>query len=472
MAKRAIFSLNVEILSDGDEQIGFFSSRSLLDADIILASPEIDLILYSSEQYGGKPLLSQSLSFRTVEALSHWRIEIKNALEGGKTVFFFLGARNTFYAYTGNKSFSGTGKNRVTTQHVEPHNNYEILPIKLDHLISRSGEKIKALAELGPLTTYWKDFGEHSEYKAYLDKPVGLPILATKSGGKTVGSILSVGKGHLVLLPSLDYDIEELSDYDEETDEYIENEKGKAFTKRLVTALVQVDKALKTRSEVTPPPDWTQDSKFNLESEVALQEEIINITNKIENLNTERTILQEELRKEGSLRDVLFEKGKPLESAIIEALKLFGFEAENYQNDESEFDAVFVSEEGRFIGEAEGRDNKAINIDKLSQLERELQEDFAREEVDEYANGVLFGNAYRFDKPNTRKEFFTTKCLSGAQRSKIALIRTIDLFGPAKYLKENDDKDFAKQCRGAIKTGAGQVVEFPKLPSTKKVKSS
>ena len=132
---------------------------------------------------------------------------------------------------------------------------------------------------------------------------------------------------------------------------------------------------------------------------------------------------------------------------------------------ESEFDVVFTSPEGRFLGEVEGKDNKAVNIDKLSQLERNLQEDFAREEVEEYAKGVLFGNAYRLRLPSERSKFFTKKCISGAKRSKVALVRTPDLFEVAKYLREHNAPAFAQKCREAIMQAEGEVVNFPKVPA-------
>ena len=125
---------------------------------------------------------------------------------------------------------------------------------------------------------------------------------------------------------------------------------------------------------------------------------------------------------------------------------------------------LFFSEEGRFLGEAEGKDNKAINTTKLDQLERELRDDFAREEITEYAKGVLFGNAFRLKELKQRAEFFTKKCISGAKRSKVALIKTPDLFPIAKYLKENSDSDFAKLCRQAIANTEGKIVEFPSIP--------
>ena len=146
---------------------------------------------------------------------------------------------------------------------------------------------------------------------------------------------------------------------------------------------------------------------------------------------------------------------------MVEVLRLFGYSAERFNEGGSEFDAIFVAAEGRFLGEAEGKDNKAINIDKLSQLERNIHEDFSREEVTEYANGVLFGNGYRLLAPEKRQELFTDKCMTGAKRAGVSLIGTPDLFEPARYLVENDDKLYAERCRKAILDGKGTVVKFP-----------
>jgi hypothetical protein len=163
---------------------------------------------------------------------------------------------------------------------------------------------------------------------------------------------------------------------------------------------------------------------------------------------------------------LLFEQGRPLEAVILEALRLLGFDAQPFADGESEFDSVFISPEGRCLGEAEGKDNKPINIDKFSQLERNLQEDFAREDVMDYAKGALFGNAFRLSPLQERGEAFTDKCISAAKRVKAALVRTPDLFAPAKYLKENpSDAEYAKQCREAIFISDGDVVVFPLVPT-------
>jgi len=128
---------------------------------------------------------------------------------------------------------------------------------------------------------------------------------------------------------------------------------------------------------------------------------------------------------------------------------------------------VFTWNGTRFLGEAEGKDTKAINVDKISQLERNLSEDFARDEVTEYARAILFGNAFRLQELSTRGDFFTVKCVSTAIRIKAALVRTPDLFFVARYVKEGGDTAFGAKCIEVIAAAEGAVVVFPTVPSEK-----
>ena len=50
----------------------------------------------------------------------------------------------------------------------------------------------------------------------------------------------------------------------------------------------------------------------------------------------------DELKEEGNLKRLLYYKGTQLESAVIEALKILGFQANNYRDSESEFDGHLV----------------------------------------------------------------------------------------------------------------------------------
>jgi hypothetical protein len=121
---RTIFAVGV-LLPDveGLEVVDVRSDQSLLDADIIVFEPSFDAF-ESVEPYNGKPLLTHYDSTLSGEKISHWRSQIKSAMDAGKTIVFFLAAPQEVYRYTGTRAFSGTGRNRHTTNHVERISSY------------------------------------------------------------------------------------------------------------------------------------------------------------------------------------------------------------------------------------------------------------------------------------------------------------------------------------------------------------
>ena len=214
---------------------------------------------------------------------------------------------------------------------------------------------------------------------------------------------------------------------------------------------------------MTPEPDWASGQSFVLEPERRLRSELLEAERKVEEAQGRLEETQASLREAGQLRALLYEKGKPLENAIVDALTRLGFSAAPYKDAESEFDVVFQSLEGRLLGEAEGKDSKAINVDKLRQLAMNIHEDLQREEVTRPAKGVLFGNGYRLTCPQDREPQFTEKCISAAVSSSTALIPTSELFRAAQYLAAQPDENYASACRAAILSGVG-VVTLPASP--------
>jgi hypothetical protein len=200
-----------------------------------------------------------------------------------------------------------------------------------------------------------------------------------------------------------------------------------------------------------------------LERERQLRVALLESEREVEEAQRRKEELLENLQSAGRLRALLYEKGKPLENAIIEALQLLGFKAEPYKDASSEFDVVFESAEGRLIGEAEGKDNKAVNVDKLRQLAMNIHEDLQRDEVSAPAKGILFGNGYRLLPVSEREPSFTEKCISAARTSATALVATADLFRVVHYLSDQGDPQFATQCREALLNAIGPA-SFPEPP--------
>lgn len=463
MAKRRIFTVGFELPGDEFEYVQFGSDQTLLDADIILFEPTLGDST-SIESYSGKPILAEHSSFATKEHMDHWRSEIFAAVNAGKLVIVYLAKPVECYRYTGRKEHSGTGRSRVTTNFVTELSSYEAVP-NLKGVTPKSGKEMRLEKDASYLAPYWAEVSAYCPYEVEIEGDFKRVLLMSRAGDRTVGAAVNLTKGALLFLPPIRYDKEKFVRYDGRSKKSYWTDEALKFGKRLVGALAALADNLKQSGHTTPAPTWTVESKFRLAEEGELESEISNCAAEIAERQTRKAALEVHLGKAGNLRRLLFEQGRPLESAILEALRLLGFEAKPFSDGESEFDAVFVSPEGRCLGEAEGKDNKAINIDKFSQLERNLQEDFARDDVTDYAKGVLFGNAYRLLPIGERGEFFTEKCVSAAKRACAALVKTTDLFAPAKYLKENPgDVEYAQHCREAIFHAEGDIVVFPPPP--------
>jgi hypothetical protein len=468
MAKKNILSIG---LSVADDDIGFSefdSDMSLLDWDIVLFKTEInDYIFRAESMFQGKPCLSDDASFKLKAQSEHWRREIKSAVDHGKLVVVFLSELKQLSIATGEKKFSGTGRNQKTTRIVTDYDNYQSIPLNLNP-VSSKGKEIKLSAKDSEIiSSYWSEFSSISSYNVILEGEYA-PCLVTKHGDKTVGTVIRSknSNGALVCLPDIDFYPEAflVGEEDEENEGEWTNE-ALQFSSRFIKCIVSLSKALNSQGELTPEPGWAKDATFKLEKEKTEAQKLLKIEKKLEEVQAEKESIIDAVRELERFRHLLFEKGKPLEFAILDALKIIGFDVSQFDDGESEFDAVFESKEGRLIGEAEGKDSKAITIDKLRQLALNIHEDLEREDIDEPAKSVLFGNAYRLLPLEERSAPFTKKCLSASTTSSTALVFTPDLFKVAKYLKDNKDARFATKCRKAI-FGTVGLVNLPDVPQS------
>jgi hypothetical protein len=448
-----LLTIEYEIPGRSDDHHLYASDQSLLDADVIVFKPEN--LAYGDD---GKPSFSESYSFKLERSTEHWRKELSTALDYGKTVFLILEKRQVASIHTGRTEIKG----RTTINYVRDYCNYDFLPIELPAMITKSGSEI--LSKGDPVfAIFWKEFGEFLRYVCYLNESVQRPIFITKTGERPVGAVYTVDKGHLVLMPLIDYNRKSFIKTRNDGDSYWTKE-AISFGDKLVTTLLDIDKCLRSESMATPPPTWTANSEFKSTRETEILEKITDTKKQIEQLKARTESLRVDLLKEQQLRDLLFETGKRLEAAVTNALKTLGYFAENHHDGDLELDQVIISPEGeRFVGECEGKDNAAVNIDKLRQLTENIQADLQRESVTEPAIGILFGNGFRLSIPKDRQEQFTEKCRSSAKRGTI-LVRTADLYPIVRYIRESNDQDYARACRDAILASAGRIVNFPTLP--------
>ena len=466
---KTIFTVACEIPGGFGEYIDFDSQASLLDADFVLFNPTLGHYM-NLETYKGKPALSDNSSFQLKEKVNHWNRELADVLNAGKTVFVMMSLLEEVYVNTGKKEHSGTGRNRHTTNIVALLSNYHSMPFSIE-VIGSTGTSMILHPNENILREYWEQFGGVSEYRVRIEKSkLFRPLISTRYGSSAVGAIFRAKSGGaLVALPWIDFYDQKFIDEEREdngggeestwTSEAIEW--GEKYSKTLES----LDETIRSQRKATPIPQWVRDEKFMTNQETVLAEELLQIQSKMSDLRKKQEEIEAQAESLGSLKRLLFEQGHALEDAILEVMRLMGFRADRYRDSDSEFDAVLECPEGRCIGEAEGRDNKPINVDKMRQLADNINQDFSRDEVSEPAKGVLFGNAHRLTQPQDRPaEHFTAKCMQVAERNGTALIRTCDLFEVAKALTDESDAKYAASCRKVIFDTAGKVVRFPTPP--------
>ena len=475
---KTIFTIACRIPGGFGEYVAFDTKASLLDADLILFSPTFR-VYYGWEDYLGKPSLPDTPSFDLQSSIVHWHRELDTVLKAGKNIFVLMNAPKEVYVSTGENKYSERRKQRI----VRLLSNYELLPFSIE-VVESNGSLMTLHPGESILRDYWRNFGQNSTYKCFIKESNGMkPLVVTRQGDQIVGAVIKTKDGGtLVLLPwvelysekffthgwdeirdstELGYDI-----YDNNIDEEeVWTPDAKGWGKKFLDALESLDRALRNETELTPVPRWARDDRFRTIQEAVLSDQLLRNQSRISELENERVTIGENLEGAEYLKPLLYEQGHALEQAVLAAMKLMGFEASSYRDSDSEFDVVLECDEGRCIGEVEGRDSRAIGIDKMRQLEVNILEDLDRDEVSKPAKGILLGNAFRLKPPSDRPaEHFTTKCLSAAERNGTALIRTCDLFDVAKALADQPDAHFAASCREAILNTKGKEVDFPAVP--------
>lgn len=435
---KKIISYNFIDFKDCVKKIDF-DNLSLLDADILLLAPHVPryLITTAYDTNVNKKIRNW------VSWADQFEMELTKLLQTNVTIFVFMQKEEHL-------TFS-----IKLDQHIV--SSYHILGTLDNTLTITNSFGTEILFQNNPiLSNYWQKYSTLSFYDAYFDvnlSPLNrlssqynyIPCFSTKVPGNDVGGIININDAHIVLLPNLKW--------------------REVNPDEILNQIIMIDSKFRNQSERSVKPDWVTKVDFPLPHENELNSQIIDYLEEKELAERKIAYMEEEISALASYRDLLFETGKRLEESVIKALKLIGFSAEEYLDYESQFDVVFISPEGRFLGEVEGKDNSVINVNKISQLLRNLGEDGSKNIGDEPAKGVLFGNANRYTKPICRNEFFTAKCIKSAVLSNIALIKTPDLFWVTKFLLENPNaEEIKKICRQKMLQESGEVNIMEILP--------
>jgi hypothetical protein len=381
--KARLASIGYEFADSRVACFPFLSPRSLLDYDIVLWKPEPLTDVYSREYESPscpsywRPCITTAQSAQSLRDADRRRSEMLTLLESGRTLIVFMPAPATWYYHTGHREFSGTGKNRQTTNIVDGMDVFSLFPFAYSAKAGQ-GEEIDLKAG-EPFSTFWREYREWFRYEAYLEKPIGTPLLAIADTGLCVGCVAGMGKGLMLLLPQLVF----ADDWDEEESATDEVRQGDPF----FDALIQLVGSLKGDLGEFSLPDWA--SNYLLPSEGESLDRVDELEAEASKLLTRA----DEQKK----RLLLLQQGKILFTGTGEALRLVAqqaFQALGFEVSEGapgRTDLVLSSKEGVAVAEVKGLGKSAREKD-AAQLEKWVSEyQIANEAV---PKGVLLVNAY------------------------------------------------------------------------------
>lgn len=438
-------------------EIDIFRNQALDDYDIIFFDPSaiLNRLDYSHPLRfsDGKETLNEEMGDIVDNYFSHWKKEINLALNAGKTVVIY----------------SSMNQKINYAKRVNPKaNNWNIFDISIYDIFDLAQLNTETLEgnNVIPKNTCIKNILEpltaHINYSVIFNElekaPDIIPVLETK-GGRYVGlfRITNNKNGKILVIPGIGFRQDYFVCFSDDE---------KQRSKVLIKMAVDLHNFKSCECEI--PPEWVSDDMYKTETENRLISQLAEIDTKIAELNLSKAPIEQEKETELTLKQLLFGKGKALENAVNMALNILGIKAEQYRfkNKDLEIDHLADMPDCILIGECEGKDTKDIDKTKISQLLTNKGEYYDEPDIntEKPIKLVLFGNPVRLTKPGDRQIDFTKACKDIARNNQVSLVKTVDLFNVATYIKDSNNTEFAKECAAAILQTEHGIVSFPAIP--------
>lgn len=288
----------------------FGSSITFLDYDVIIWDPNFTLSSYEADRtsstYRGIKNLSEKDSTTIQYDIKRRKNEIKELFKLGRTVIVFMAPNQISYYHTGEKQFSGTGKNRVTTNIVNQIDLLSILPQKLN-VTEAKGSNIDCRAS-EPFKSFFTTNKKHFQYEAYFNQTTGSPLYFVKGTDRAVGSYLKIENGNLLFIPTFaDDDDEDLQ---------------KGF---IDSVIVLVDE-LKRSTGDFEQPSWSKEFILPDETEKNKQLDVLEkeLASILEKINQQK----EEIYMIEGYKILFTGSGRALEIQVAKVFEELGFNVE------------------------------------------------------------------------------------------------------------------------------------------------
>ncbi len=419
-----ISSIDREFPYKGIDSFTYRSEYTLLDFDLILWDPGNLLQAYNyDKKYRGYPSLDSHDSVAILEDRSRRKNEMVDLVKLGRTIVIFVPSPQKFYIDTGQRSYSGTGRNRSTTVHVSEESLRSFIPLSGDfNTVEANGSQMDFRGDEA-LREFWTVNKDNLYYEAYFTHQIGRPFLFVHGTDRVVGSLIRHDRGNILLLPHLVYEhaYTRKSDYTKVVKTFIES----------LTSLVST---LQKESGDFSLPTWTL--AYKLPEEEALRNQLSMLQQDMNKLRASIDAKRTEISNLERYKLLLCAKGNALHRQVIDVFKELGIDAT--EGSPGRDDILLTYE--KFIGVAEVKGtNKSAAEAHAAQLEKWVSEYLTEKGIK--PKGFLIVNAFHDVPPINRNEDpFPNQMLKYSANREHCLITTSQLLGIFFTVKSNPEK--------------------------------
>jgi hypothetical protein len=286
------------------------------------------------DSYRGLPSFSEDSSVQLVTTITRRKREFAEMLRLGRPVIIFTSPPQICYIDTGQREYSGTGRNRAVTRIVDRFDLLRAVPLQISP-VDATGSKLRFQGDAA-FRRFCERNADEFFYWAYLENPPqdALPFAYIEGTDKIVGMYVARENGSLIFLPQRlpeeaeDYEQDEEAEGDEEpaaADDSKEpiDEVG-IDNSSFADSLIELLNELKDRVGDFELPSWT--TGYMLPQEETAQDTIRDLEKRRAAVESEIASNREALAKLERRKLLFSGSGRSLEVLVREVFEALGCE--------------------------------------------------------------------------------------------------------------------------------------------------
>ena len=437
-----ILSLDYDPVYGHDATRASFSGDlSVFDHDITIWDPASSFRSYvisngTRSRYRNLPSLSDDYSVQILGDATRRKAEFHEFVAMGRVLVIIARPPQMCAIDTGQRKYSGTGRNQKTTILVDEFDLLSAIPNEDNGLVESGGTRT-AIEGDGPLSKLLRNYKKFIRYTAIISKPNGTVIAKVPGAGRAIATVQQdAGGGYLVLLPAFDFQkprSDNDDEYEDGEDEEDEDEgwlpEAESFQYDLVSAIEQM-----TGSEGRSWPSWAD--RYLTSTQRHLRGEVSKQQKRVETARSKLTKLQGQSEESEAQNQLFLGSGRILELEVRKVLELLGGMVTEPEPGRDDWKVSFP--EGDAVIEVKGVSKSAAEK-HAAQLEKWVAT--ALEETGKAPKGVLVVNTWR-DLPLTRRteEDFPSQMLPYSESRSHCLITGLQLLIVRNDIETNPER--------------------------------